>query len=84
MNGDLFKKGFWIYYSAPFLGGAGAGIMYDHLFLKSKEEIGEVDEYKKDPNVVDRNGRRFYRTDIELSVTKKEDNGDEDSYEMRG
>lgn len=53
-GGNLFRRGFWIYYSAPFLGGAAASILYTLFFLPAEEEknTGEEgvvdDDYKRD------------------------------------
>lgn len=76
LNGDLFKVGFWVYYTAPFAGGMVAGVLYDHLYLKNQDEMDEVE---KELNRELKNGREVIRRDIELSFTQKEEIGDDES-----
>lgn len=79
INGDLFTKGFWIYYTAPFFGGISASVFYDQMFLKHEEDIDDGLEEKEEKKR-DKKGRGVYKRDIELSFTRREDKGESDEY----
>lgn len=43
LNKELLGNGAWVYYSAPFVGGALGAILYDLVFMLSPEEMEELE-----------------------------------------
>lgn len=71
MNGDLFKNGFWVYYSATLAGGIAGGVLYDFIILKSQDEL-TPDDYRKAKDehkiVKGYGGKKVEKREIELTV----------------